>query len=193
MRPAHLSPSQFHRMMSSGRRKDEKFGKTAESYAEEVVQRLIGYIPDQIMTPAMQWGIDNEPLAVEAYEREKFAEVTGRKTRLVHPLLDYVSGEPDGLVGEDGIIEIKCPNASNHFKNIRSGSQIEDYKWQIQGYMWLTDRKWCDFVSFHPLQPEEFRLSINRVVRDEEMINDIAGRCSEFWDELVMPIYEEVR
>ena len=193
MRPATLSPSGFAMMMVSGRRKDEKFGKTAESYAEEIVQRMIGYVPDQIMTPAMQWGIDNEPIAVEAYEREKFAIVHGRKKRIVHSDLDYVSGEPDGLVGDDGIIEIKCPNASNHFKNLRSGSQIEDYKWQIQGYLWLTDRKWCDFVSFHPLQPEQFQLSVNRAVRDQEMIDQLAERCVEFWNELVMPIYKEVR
>ena len=190
MRYATISPSRFSDMMAKG--KGSKFGKTAESYAEDIVQLMIGYIPDEYISPAMQWGIDNEPLAVTAYEREKFVEVHGRKNRITHSELEYVSGEPDGLVGNDGIIEIKCPNGSNHFKNLRSGEQVSQYRWQIQGYLWLTDRKWCDFVSFHPLQRSEYQLSINRVVRDQDMIDELEARCVEFWHDLVLPIYEEM-
>ena len=181
-------------MMAKGRGKNELFGKTAYSYAEEVVQRMIGVKIDQYVSYEMQWGIDNEPLAVEAYERVKICSVTARnpQVRITHPDYDFISGEPDGLVGEDGLIECKCPNEANHFKNLVSGEQIAQYMYQIQGYIWLTGRQWCDFVSFSPNYPERYQLSVNRVVRDDEMIAKLEERCVQFWDEIVLPIKEQV-
>lgn len=190
-RPAHLSPSQFHKVMTSGRKKDEKFGKTAESYAEEIVQRMMGVQIQGYVSYEMQWGIDNEPLAIDLYEKETMIEVTA-KERLVHPEYDFISGEPDGFIGLDGLIEVKCPNEANHFKNLLNGEQLTQYQWQIQGYLWLTERSWCDFVSYSPLYPEKYMLSVNRVVRDDDMISELETRCVEFWNELVLPIYEKV-
>lgn len=194
MRPAHLSPSQFSKIMTNGRGKDELFGKTAYSYAEEVVQRLMGvHIPDYV-SQAMQDGIDREPLAVEAYQLHKAVDVDARdpQIRITHPDYDYISGEPDGLVGDNGLIEVKCPNESNHFKNLLNGEQISQYMYQIQGYMWLTEREWCDFVSYQPNYPEKYQLSINRVVRDDDIISELEQRCVQFWNELVLPLKEKV-
>lgn len=193
MRPAHLSPSQFKKIMTSGRRKDELFGATAESYAEEIVCRLMGFPVDDYTSEAMQFGIDNEPLAVSAYQNEKMVVVDYTKDRVVHPKYDYISGEPDGLVGGDGIIEIKCPNPSNHFKNLLNGEQIALYEYQIQGYLWLTDRKWCDFVSFRPDYPQKYKISINRVVRDQKTIDTLEERCVQFWNDLVQPKLNQVK
>lgn len=189
MRPAHISPSQFHRMMASGRKKDEIFGKTAESYAEEIVQRMLG-VHDDYTSPAMQWGIDHEPEAIERYQLETFSTVES-KSRIVHPDFEYVSGEPDGIVG-DGIIEVKCPNSANHFKNLLNGEQIAQYQWQIQGYLWLAEKEWCDFVSYDPRYPEKYQISINRVVRDDDMIAQLEERCPLFWGELVEPLIEKL-
>ncbi len=179
--------------MTSGRRKDEVFGKTAESYAEELVARLMGFPVDEYINEAMQYGIDNEPLAVQAYEVEKMVSVDYTKDRVLHPEYEYISGEPDGLVGEEGIIEIKCPNPSNHFKNLLSGEQISQYMYQIQGYMWLTEREWCDFISFRDDYPQKYRISINRVLRDESIINQLEERCILFWNDLVLPKLEQVK
>lgn len=194
MRPAHLSPSQFHRVMTSGRKKDELFGKTAYSYAEEIVQRMMGVQMDQYISYEMQWGIEHEPLAVEAYESAKLVSVTSRnpQVRVTHPNHDFISGETDGLVGDDGMIEVKCPNEANHFKNLLSGEQIAQYMYQIQGYMWLTERKWCDFVSFNPNYPNKYELSINRVVRDDDIISELEERCVQFWNEIVLPLKQKV-
>ena len=87
--------------MTSGRRKDELFGKTAISYAEEVVQRMMGVHIDQYVSHEMQWGIDHEPMAVESYESAKVCSVTARnpQVRITHPEYEFISGEPDGLVG----------------------------------------------------------------------------------------------
>lgn len=187
-----ISPSQFHRVMTKGR--GTEFGKTAESYAEEIVQRQIGVKIDQYVSYEMQWGIDHEPLAVEAYEIAKMVSVSARnpQVRVTHLEYDFISGEPDGLVGTDGVIECKCPNEANHFKNLMRGEQINQYRYQIQGYMWLTDRQWCDFVSFHPNYPERYQLSINRVVRDDAIISELEDRCVKFWNEIVMPLKEKV-
>jgi hypothetical protein len=192
-RPNGISPSQFAKIMTSGRGKNELFGKTAESYAEEVVCRIMGFPLDDFTSDAMMYGITNEPLAVQAYEIEKMVTVDYTKDRVLHPKYEYISGEPDGLVGEDGILEIKCPNPTNHFKNLLNGEQISQYMYQIQGYLWLTDRQWCDFCSFRPDYPEKYRLSVNRVVRDQEMIDTLEERCVLFWNELVLPKLEQVR
>jgi len=192
MRPAGISPSQFSKIMTSGRRKDELFGKTALSYADEVVCRIMGFPVDDYTNEAMQYGIDNEPYAVEAYQIEKMVEVDYTKERITHPKYEYISGEPDGLVGNDGLIEVKCPNPTNHFKNLLSGEQISQYMYQIQGYMWLTERQWCDFISFRPDYPEKYRISINRVVRDQDMINELEERCVIFWNDIVQPKVKEV-
>lgn len=191
MRPAHLSPSQFHRMMTSGRGKDELFGKTAVSYAEEIVQRMLG-VHDDFMNAAMQWGIDHEPEAIERYTLETFLDVK-EKGRITHSEYEFISGEPDGLIdGEPGIIEVKCPNSNNHFKNLLNAEQITQYRWQIQGYLWLTERDWCDFVSYDPRYPVKHQISINRVVRDDDMIQQLTERSPLFWEELVIPLIDKL-
>lgn len=190
-RPATLSPSGFAKLMTSGRKKDEVFGKTAISYAEEIVQLMIGVQSDDYVSFDMQRGIDLEPIAVSKYESEKMVTVYG-KERYFHPDYEFISGEPDGLIGEDGIIEVKCPNSANHFKNLLEAEQIHQYRWQIQGYMWLTKREWVDFCSFNPDYPDKYELSINRVIRDDEMITELEERCVQFWNEIVLPLKQKV-
>lgn len=189
-----ISPSQFAKIMTSGRSKTEIFGATAKSYAEEVVMRSLGVEPDQFVSQAMQDGIDREPIAVKLYEMERFVQVDGREPRMrkTHDKYIYISGEVDGLVSDDGILEVKSPNEINHFKNLLDGAQIDQYKWQIQGYMWLYERAWCDFVSYSPSYPEHLQLSINRVVRDDAMIAELEQRCVMFWEDLVQPLMEQV-
>lgn len=187
-RPAHITPSGFKKIMTGGRG-GSKFGKTAQSYAEEIVQRMIGVEIEDYVSAAMQWGIDNEPLAMEAYETAEVVQ-TEEKERITHPEYDYISGEPDGLVGNDGVVEIKCPNSNNHFKNLLEGEQVDKYMYQMQGYMWLTDRQWCDFVSFDPRYPKKYELYIQRIDRDQELIDQLEERCVEFWNELVLPTKE---
>lgn len=190
MRPANITPSGFKKVCTGGRG-GAKFGKTAESYAEEIVQHMMGVEIDEYVSSAMEWGIENEPFAIEMYESETVS-IVQEKERLQHPEYDFISGEPDGLVGDEGIIEVKCPNSSNHFKNLRNGEQIDQYIYQMQGYMWITGREWCDFVSYDPRYPEKFQLYIERIGRDQEMIDELEERCVEFWNELVIPIKEEM-
>lgn len=179
-RPAHLTPSGFKKIMTNGRGGDS-FGKTALSYVDEVVMKIIGVEQDDFTSYEMQWGIDNEPFAVEAYQDYKIAEVHSRNERFVHSDYDFISGEVDGLVGEEGGIEVKCPNSNNHLSNLIEAAQLSQYMYQIQGYMWITNRQWWDFVSYDPRFPKEYRLSVNRVVRDESVISELEVRCEALW------------
>jgi hypothetical protein len=133
----------------------------------------------------MDWGNEYELDAIEAYQTQTGQLVTLNDV-IQHPTLNYVAGTPDGLIGEDGIIEVKCPyNSVNHLMNLKSGAQLDDYKYQIQGYLWITGRKWCDFVSYDPRFKKDLQLAIYRVDRDQEMIDELAARVQEF-EETVM-------
>lgn len=189
-RPAHITPSGFKKVLTNGRGGAE-FGKTAQSYAEEIVQRMMGVELDQYVSSAMEWGIENEPFAIDLYSEQNVC-IVQEKERLIHSEYDYISGEPDGLIGDDGIIEVKCPNSSNHFKNLLEGEQVDKYMPQMQGYLWLTGRDWCDFVSYDPRYPEKYQLYQQRIQRDQEFIDSLEEKCVKFWHELVLPTKEEI-
>ena len=182
-----ITPSRFADVMTQGRGKNEKWGKTAITYAYQVALERLGVELPEVFAYALNWGIENEMGAVEAYEKKTGRFIIPCDT-IQHPDLYFVAGTPDGLIGEDGIVEIKCPyNPVNHLANFKTGEQIEQYKYQIQGYLWITGRKWCDFVSFDPRFPAELQLSVHRVERDEVLIAELSQRVIEF-NELVKEV-----
>jgi len=180
-----LTPSCFADIMTAGRAKADRFGKTAWTYAYKVACERLGVEFPEVWAKAMEWGVENELDAIEAYQTQTGQLVTLNDV-IQHPTLDYVAGTPDGLIGSEGIIEVKCPyNSINHLMNLKNGSQLDDYKYQIQGYLWITGRKWCDFVSYDPRFKKDLQLAIYRVDRDQEMIDELAARVQEF-EETVM-------
>lgn len=187
-----ISPSRFAAMMTNGRKKDEP-GQTFYSLAETIAMEAIGVEMEQITTREMQWGIDYEPFAIAAYEAIYNVVVTPCVKRIQAPEKEFafVTGEPDGLIGSDFLIEVKCPNQANHLKNLRNGEQVKLYYDQMQGYMWLTGREWCNFVSYHPNFPEHLQLAVYPVERDEERIEQIKERCLLLYAE-VQKIIEEL-
>ena len=140
---------------------------------------------------AIEWGNENETLAIDAYEAQNFVEVHSRQLFGQVPGR-LIGGTCDGLVGEDGIIEIKCPNSDNHLLNITQASQVEDYKFQIQAYLWIYDRKWCDFNSFDPRFPEDLQLFTKRIPRDESIIAKIQNRANEM-EKFISDMVEKAR
>lgn len=189
MRPAHITPSGFAKIMANGRGSDS-LGKTALAYVDELVMEILGVGKDEIITYEMQRGIDLEPEAIRAYEDATMGQVSD-KQRIVHPEYDFVSGEPDGLVGENGLIEIKCPARHHHLANLIDGQQISLYMCQMQGYMWITGRDWCDFVSYDPRFPAPLEIAIHRIPRNEDMIEKLEKRCVQVW-ELVEQRLQEI-
>src|SRR5690606_30082584 len=127
-----------------------------------------------VSSKEMEHGNDYEGQAVLKYE-----EATGNKVQYTQSFIEFnewIGGTPDGLIDDDGMIEVKCPwNGGNHLKSLLTKEIYNsDYIYQIQGYLWITGRKWCDFVTYDPDLIEELQLNIIRVQRDEEIISGIS-------------------
>jgi hypothetical protein len=101
-----------------------------------------------------------------------------------HALIDDAGASPDGLVGEDGLVEIKCPNTNTHLDFLLLSKIPEKYVTQMMWQMACTGRKWCDYVSYDPRLPEHMRLKVIRVVADQVSINNLENEVIQFLDEL---------
>jgi putative phage-type endonuclease len=151
--------------------------------AELIVERLTGAPSDSYVSPAMLWGTNTEPQARAAYEAAKgeFVDLSGF---VPHPTISASGASPDGLVGEDGLIEIKCPNTATHIETLLGGNIPAKYVAQMQWQMACTGRKWCHFVSFDPRMPEDMRIFIRRLNRDDIVIADLEKEVVKFLAEL---------
>ena len=129
--------------------------------AQLVCERMTGTQGESYNNAALQWGTDQEPLARAAYEAAKNVLVD-EIGFVIHPTIVNAGASPDGLVGDDGLIEIKCPNTATHIETVLSGKVPSKYIPQMQWQMACTGRKWCDFVSFDPRMPEGLQLFIQR-------------------------------
>lgn len=135
--------------------------------AELALERVTGILTDTYVTPAMQRGSDLEGAARELYCAET-GEIVQEMGFALHDLLD-IGYSPDGLVGSDGLIEIKCPANAYRLVSQLINGDATDYMDQIQGGMWITGRQWCDLVVYHPSLP----LRPIRIERDEKYIEKL--------------------
>jgi len=147
-----------------------------------VVERLTGRALDGFQTREMKQGIEREPYGKLAYEAH-----TGRMLQEVgfirHDTLE-AGASPDGLVGEDGGFELKCPERSAHLEYLMLPTEPPAYRWQIQGGLWVTGRAWWDFASWNPDFPENLQLVVRRVHRDEAAIQQLAAAIEKFTREV---------
>ena len=151
-----------------------------------IAERVTGDVLPNFTSAAMQWGIDHEDEARVTYEAE-----TGACTDLVgfvkHPDIEWLGASPDGLVDDDGLVEIKCPNTVTHLKRIRAGVVPEEYKPQMLLQLVVTGRKWCDFVDYDPRCRGPYAhlsfWTIRYTPTDEER-EDMIKRCKDFLGEV---------
>jgi len=138
--------------------------------AQLVCERLTNKPTESFSNAAMDWGTQTEPLARAAYEiyANYFVNEVGF---IDHPRILWSGASPDGLVGDDGLIEIKCPNTSTHIDTLLSQTVPKKYNDQMQWQMACTGKEWCDFVSYDPRLPEHLRLFVKRIDRDAQYIN----------------------
>lgn len=155
----------------------------ANYMAELVAERLTGKRDEGFTSAAMQWGTENEPQARVAYEFRTDATVE-QIGFVPHPAIEMSGASPDGLIGEDGLVEIKCPNTATHIDTLRSGSVPDKYLTQMHWQMACTGRWWCDFVSFDPRLPEHLMLFVKRVERDQARIAELEAEVTAFLAEL---------
>ena len=155
----------------------------ANYMAELVCERLTGKQGDSFSNAAMVWGTNTEPMARAAYEALEgvLVEEVGFVS---HPTIAMSGASPDGFVGEDGLVEIKCPNTATHIETLLDKEVPSKYVKQMQWQMACTDRKWCDFVSYDPRMPEEMQLFTVRVDRDDETIIELEREVEKFLSEL---------
>jgi putative phage-type endonuclease len=147
---------------------------------ELVQERVSGRCMDGgRINAAMQWGIDHEDHARRWYEREH-----GRRVQqvgfVVHSRYDFVGVSPDGLVANDGLIEIKCPQLKNFSRVMEARHVPPQYRWQVQGQLWVCGRVWLDFVCFYP----PGRGVALRVISDEDDGDRLEERCQEIHSEV---------
>ena len=155
-----------------------------EAYAHELaVERLTGESNDAFKSAAMQWGTDTEPLARAAYELHSGELVTAAPF-IDHPLIAMSGASPDGLVGNDGQIEIKCPDKKQHMAYLRLPTAPAKYLPQINWQLACTGRSWCDFVSYDPRFPLGLQIKVVRVHRDDKEIERIEAEARAFLAEV---------
>ena len=173
-----------------GKATASKFGdimtliKTGESAARKnyrsqlVAERLTGQPSDNYTSSAMQHGIDNEELA-----RLEYSLMTGNDVQEAffetHETLQ-AGASPDGYVDSDGLVEIKCPNTATHIETLKTKKIPKQYYWQIMGQLWITGRKWCDYLSYDPRLPQNAQLILIRVERNEEDITKLETEVTAF-------------
>lgn len=160
------------------------YSTSRENYmAQLVCERMTGTQAEGFSSTAMQWGTDQEPLARAAYESAMnvLVDETGF---VIHPTISEAGASPDGLVGNDGLIEIKCPNTSTHIDTLLSEKVPTKYITQMMWQMACTKRQWCDFVSFDPRMPDGLQLFIKRVEYHDSIVKGLESEVQEFLEEL---------
>ena len=166
------------------------------NYAYALAIETLTGIPEEIEpNKFMIWGTQNEPLARTRYQETTFDIVT-EVGLVIHPVIQRSGASPDGLVGDDGLIEIKCPQTKTHCATLMAGEVPKNYLTQICWQMaCLPERKWCDFISFDPRMPEKGQMFVKRVYRKDlqDYIEQLEEEVKRFLREDVDSIVEKIK
>jgi putative phage-type endonuclease len=147
--------------------------------AQLLCERLTGQPTETFKSAAMEHGNETESQARAFYELETGLTVA-ECGFVAHPSISWTGASPDGLVGNEGLVEIKCPQPAKHIKNLMGGTIDRGYVLQMQWQMECTERKWCDFVSFNPSFPEHLKISVRRVEADTKLQGEIRAAVVAF-------------
>lgn len=160
------------------------YGASRANYlAELVAERLTGQPAEKFQSAAMKWGSETEAQAKAAYEFYHDADIVN-VAFVDHPAIAMSGASPDGLVGDAGLIETKCPQTATHINTLLGAPIDNRYVLQMQWQMACTGRRWCDFVSFDPRMPEDMRLWVKRIVRDDVLIPELQHEIERFLAEV---------
>lgn len=157
--------------------------------AQLIIERLTGQPTESFTNDAMRWGTEKEPEARRAYAFRTDNDVA-EVGFVDHAVISMAGASPDGLIGDDGLLEIKCPNTATHLDTLQTGAPPAKYVSQMLWQMACTGRQWCDFVSYDPRLPEDFRIFIARVERDDDAIAQMETEVVAFLAEIDARINE---
>jgi putative phage-type endonuclease len=155
--------------------------------ADLIVERLTGEKAEHFQNAAMVWGAEIEPQAREAYSFIT-AQTVVEEGFVLHPSIADFGASPDGLVGADGLVEIKCPATATHIETLLTETVPAKYITQMQAQMACTGRAWCDFVSFDPRMPGDMQLWVKRVPCDPAFMSQMEGEVEAFLAELAQKL-----
>lgn len=151
--------------------------------AQLVVERLTGQQQESFTSASMQWGTEQEPFARAAYEIAT-GQMVDECGFVPHPTIANAGASPDGLVGTDGLVEIKCPNTAGMIDALLTQTVPGKYNAQMQMQIACTGRDWCDYAVFDPRMPAKAQLFIKRVPRDPVFIQKMEAEIVKFLGEL---------
>lgn len=180
-RAGSLGASALHEAVA--RTKSGYAASRANRMATMVIERLTGQPQDTYQNAAMLHGIETEPEARLAYEFWTNAKVV-QVGMVLHPDIGGTHASPDGLVGEDGLLEIKCPQPAQHLSTLLGEPIPDKYMVQMLWQMRCCGRPWCDFVSYNPAFPESMKLHVQRVERDDKRISELENEVVPFLREV---------
>lgn len=183
MRCGSCTASRVKDAIAKLQKKDSESAARRKYRRELVYERLNGRAFEHAVTDPMIWGIETEPQARVEYEM-----LTGNSVRQIglamHPSIKWFSASTDGLVGDDGILEIKCLGSLNHLEVLDSSEIPEEHHWQMLAGMACAERQWCDFVSFDPRMPEGLQLFVKRFPRNDALISGMELEVTQFLSEV---------
>lgn len=172
-----ITASRMSDLMSRSKRDGSPL-KACQDYMDELIgERITGRAADKPVTFAMERGTVLEPAARTqyAFERDVTVEECGF---LIHPALAFVGASPDGLICDDGLLEIKCPMSfAKHIAALKDQAHAEEHRWQVQAQLWVTGREWCDLVSYHPDFPDHLQMAVVRVTADRAAWDEMDAMC----------------
>lgn len=181
-RVGHCTASNFAAVLDKTKAGKES-AKRRNYRVKLVVERLINRPTDNYVSVAMQHGIDTEPLARMAYESATGAivEETGF---IKHPAIEWCGGSPDGLIGAQGGVEIKCPWEPSVYVEALMTNDISDYLPQVHGLLWITGRAWWDLMLFDPRMPPALQHRVWRIERDPAYLTMLEAEVIAFLAEV---------
>lgn len=184
-RAGRITASCFADAIAMNKKKPTEPTAARTTYMRTVVAEILSGRPKhEISSKSLSWGTEAEVFARRAYELETGLIVV-KSEFVTHPLYDFIGASPDGLIDDDGGLEMKCP----HDEQVHIGTWLDgmpaDHVAQVQGNMMVTGRKWWDFVSFDPRQNTDYQIYIERIERDDEYIDAVLlpGLLS-FWSDV---------
>ena len=176
--------------------KSGKQSQVAIDYAYDLAAEIAGGAAagSVFVSAPMRRGTELEPFARAAYEGKTGYMVD--ESGLILSDCGRYGFSPDGLIDDDGLLEVKCPANSRKKVEMWATGNVSEYMHQMQGGMWITGRAWCDFVMFDPsLSAVSKHLYIKRIPRDDEFIADMQAKLALFLgvvDQHVAFLREEV-
>ena len=181
-RCGHITASRLHAATAKSTRGNYLAGR--QDVIWQVIEERLTNVPVQIFeTVAMRWGAETEPQAIAALEFMS-GVVVQPAGYVSHPTIPMTGASPDGLIGDDGLVEVKCPTTRTHLQTLLAGRAPEQHRAQMQWQMACTGRDWCQFVSFDPRLPTDYQLFLDLEVRDEDEISRLTAEIATLEDEI---------